>query len=154
MNLLYGRKDATQKELDEACEAAGLSDFINQLPEGYETIVGERGLKLSGGQRQRVALARAILRHPALLIFDEATSSLDGETEERVQSALESLIPGRTTITIAHRLVTVRDADKILLLDKGVVAEEGNHNELLALKGQYYQLYMAQYSELEKERAI
>ncbi|MDR7072365.1 ABC transporter ATP-binding protein [Fictibacillus barbaricus] len=154
MNLLYGRKNATQNELERACEAAGLTDFIAALPEGYETIVGERGLKLSGGQRQRVALARAILRHPALLIFDEATSSLDGETEERVQSALESLIPGRTTITIAHRLVTVRDADKILLLDKGVVAEEGTHDELLSLKGQYYQLYMAQYSELEKERAI
>jgi ATP-binding cassette subfamily B protein/subfamily B ATP-binding cassette protein MsbA len=154
MNLLYGRKNATQDELERACEAAGLTDFITALPEGYETIVGERGLKLSGGQRQRVALARAILRHPALLIFDEATSSLDGETEERVQSALETLIPGRTTITIAHRLVTVRDADKILLLDKGVVAEEGTHDELLALKGQYYQLYMAQYSELEKERAI
>jgi ATP-binding cassette subfamily B protein/subfamily B ATP-binding cassette protein MsbA len=154
MNLLYGRKEATQGELDQACDAAGLTEFILALPEGYETIVGERGLKLSGGQRQRVALARAILRHPALLIFDEATSSLDGETEERVQSALETLIPGRTTITIAHRLVTVRDADKILLLDKGVVAEEGTHEELLAQKGQYYQLYMAQYSELEKERAI
>jgi ATP-binding cassette, subfamily B, bacterial len=154
VNLLYGRKDALQEDLDAACEAAGLKEFIDQLPEGLETIVGERGLKLSGGQRQRVALARAILRHPALLIFDEATSSLDGETEERVQSALETLIPGRSTITIAHRLITVRDADKILLLDKGTVAEEGTHEELLKRKGQYYQLYMAQYSELEKERAI
>lgn len=154
MNLLYGRKDATQQDLDAACEASGLTEFIAALPDGYETVVGERGLKLSGGQRQRVALARAILRHPALLIFDEATSSLDGETEERVQAALETLIPGRTTITIAHRLITVRDTDKILLLDKGVVAEKGTHDELLARRGQYYELYMAQYSELEKERAI
>jgi ATP-binding cassette, subfamily B, bacterial len=154
MNLLYGRKNATQEDLDAACAASGLTEFIAALPDGYETIVGERGLKLSGGQRQRVALARAILRHPALLIFDEATSSLDGETEERVQAALETLIPGRTTITIAHRLITVRDADKILLLDKGIVAEEGTHEELLAQRGQYYELYMAQYSELEKERAI
>jgi ATP-binding cassette subfamily B protein/subfamily B ATP-binding cassette protein MsbA len=153
-NLLYGRPDATQKELESACEAAGLSELVSSLSEGYETIVGERGLKLSGGQRQRVALARAILRHPPVLIFDEATSSLDGETEERVQASLEELIPGRTTITIAHRLVTVKDADCILLLDKGVVAEKGTHDQLLEQKGKYYELYMAQYSELEKERAI
>ncbi|WP_026695018.1 ABC transporter ATP-binding protein [Peribacillus kribbensis] len=153
-NLLYGKPEAGQEELNRACEAAGLTDLISSLQDGYETIVGERGLKLSGGQRQRVALARAILRHPPILIFDEATSSLDGETEERVQSSLEQLIPGRTTITIAHRLVTVRKADKILLLDKGIVAEEGTHEELLAMRGQYYQLYMAQYSELEKESAV
>ncbi|WP_409288606.1 ABC transporter ATP-binding protein [Peribacillus sp. SCS-37] len=153
-NLLYGRPEAEQEELDQACEAAGLTGLIHSLQDGYETLVGERGLKLSGGQRQRVALARAILRHPPILIFDEATSSLDGETEERVQASLEQLIPGRTAITIAHRLVTVRDADKILLLDAGKVAEEGTHEELLARKGKYYQLYMAQYSELEKESAI
>lgn len=150
-NLLYGKVDATQEELDRAVEAAGLKDLIQSLEEKYETVVGERGLKLSGGQRQRVALARAILRQPPVLIFDEATSSLDGETEEKVQEALEQLIPGRTTITIAHRLVTVRNADKILLLDQGVVAEQGTHEELLARRGQYYQLYTAQYSELEKE---
>ncbi|MBY0148625.1 ABC transporter ATP-binding protein [Neobacillus niacini] len=150
-NLLYGKKDATQEELDKAVEAAGLKELIESLEDKYETVVGERGLKLSGGQRQRVALARAILRQPPVLIFDEATSSLDGETEEKVQESLEELIPGRTTITIAHRLVTVRNADKILLLDQGMVAEEGTHEELLALRGQYYELYKAQYSELEKE---
>ncbi|MEH6993682.1 ABC transporter ATP-binding protein [Neobacillus drentensis] len=150
-NLLYGKKEATQEELDKAVEAAGLKDLIETLEDKYETVVGERGLKLSGGQRQRVALARAILRQPPVLIFDEATSSLDGETEEKVQESLEQLIPGRTTITIAHRLVTVRNADKILLLDQGMVAEQGTHEELLALRGQYYELYKAQYSELEKE---
>lgn len=150
-NLLYGKQDATQEDLNRAVEAAGLKDLIESLEDKYETVVGERGLKLSGGQRQRVALARAILRQPPVLIFDEATSSLDGETEEKVQEALEQLIPGRTTITIAHRLVTVRNADKILLLDQGLVAEQGTHEELLALRGQYYQLYKAQYSELEKE---
>jgi len=153
-NLLYAKPDATDEELLLAVEAADLGDLIDSLPEGFETIVGERGLKLSGGQRQRVALARAILRHPPVLIFDEATSSLDGETEEKVQSSLEKLIPGRTTITIAHRLVTVKDADCILLLDKGLIAEQGTHEELLSLKGQYYQLYMAQYSELDKESAV
>ncbi|XRG79684.1 ABC transporter ATP-binding protein [Rossellomorea sp. GAMAL-10_SWC] len=153
-NLLYAKPNATDEELGLAVEAADLSDLVESLQEGFETIVGERGLKLSGGQRQRVALARAILRHPPVLIFDEATSSLDGETEEKVQSSLEKLIPGRTTITIAHRLVTVKDADCILLLDKGRIAEQGTHEELLSLKGQYYQLYMAQYSELEKESAV
>ncbi len=150
-NLLYGKKDATMEELELAVEAAGLKELVESLEEKYETVVGERGLKLSGGQRQRVALARAILRQPPVLIFDEATSSLDGETEEKVQAALEQLIPGRTTITIAHRLVTVRNADTIILLDQGMVAEQGTHDELLALKGQYYELYKAQYSELEKE---
>jgi ATP-binding cassette, subfamily B, bacterial len=150
-NLLYGKPDATMEELNRAVEAAGLKELIESLEDKYETVVGERGLKLSGGQRQRVALARAILRQPPILIFDEATSSLDGETEEKVQEALEQLIPGRTTITIAHRLITVRNADKILLLDQGMVAEEGTHEELLALRGQYYELYKAQYSELEKE---
>ncbi|MGG0178995.1 ABC transporter ATP-binding protein [Gottfriedia acidiceleris] len=153
-NLLYAKPNATDEELGLAVEAADLSDLVESLQEGFETIVGERGLKLSGGQRQRVALARAILRHPPVLIFDEATSSLDGETEEKVQSSLEKLIPGRTTITIAHRLVTVKDADCILLLDKGRIAEQGTHEELLSFKGQYYQLYMAQYSELEKESAV
>ncbi|WP_040205853.1 ABC transporter ATP-binding protein [Neobacillus jeddahensis] len=150
-NLLYGKPDATMEELELAVEAAGLKDLIESLDDRYETVVGERGLKLSGGQRQRVALARAILRQPPVLIFDEATSSLDGETEEKVQEALEQLIPGRTTITIAHRLVTVRNSDKILLIDQGLVAEQGTHEELLALRGQYYELYKAQYSELEKE---
>ncbi|MCA1054019.1 ABC transporter ATP-binding protein/permease [Rossellomorea aquimaris] len=150
-NLLYGKMDATQEELDTAVEAAGLKELIDSLDDGYETIVGERGLKLSGGQRQRVALARAILRQPPVLIFDEATSSLDGETEERVQASLEQLIPGRTTLTIAHRLVTVRNADKIILLDQGMIAESGTHEELLLMRGKYYELYKAQYSELEKE---
>ena len=152
-NLLYGKRDATETEFMHAVEAAGLTEFIHSLPDGYDTIIGERGLKLSGGQRQRVALARAILRHPALMIFDEATSSLDGETEEKVQRALERLIPGRTTITIAHRLITVRDAHEILFLERGVIAERGTHEQLLSLKGRYYELYMSQYKELEKGRA-
>jgi len=152
-NLLYSKPDATEAELTAAVAAAGLDEMIDRLPEGYETVVGERGLKLSGGQRQRVALARAILRHPQVLIFDEATSSLDGETEERVQEALETLIPGRTTITIAHRLVTVRDADNIVVLVGGQIAEQGTHDQLLANHGPYYELYMAQYAELEKEGA-
>ena len=118
-NLLYGKPNATDEELERAVEAAGLKELIESLEDKYETVVGERGLKLSGGQRQRVALARAILRQPPVLIFDEATSSLDGETEEKVQESLEQLIPGRTTITIAHRLITVRNADKILLLRSG-----------------------------------
>jgi ATP-binding cassette, subfamily B, bacterial len=150
-NLLYGKPEATNVELDRAADAAGLKELIDSLDEGYETIVGERGLKLSGGQRQRVALARAILRQPPVLIFDEATSSLDGETEERVQASLEQLIPGRTTVTIAHRLVTVRNADLIILLDQGTIAEKGTHEELLLQRGKYYDLYKAQYSELEKE---
>ncbi len=150
-NLLYGKPDATQEELEQAVDAAGLKELIESLDEQYDTIVGERGLKLSGGQRQRVAMARAILRQPPVLIFDEATSSLDGETEERVQASLEELIPGRTTITIAHRLVTVRKADVIILLDQGVIAEKGTHEELLMQRGKYYELYKAQYSELERE---
>ncbi len=150
-NLLYGKPDATHIELGKAVDVAGLTEWVQSLPDGYDTIVGERGLKLSGGQRQRVALARAILRQPPILIFDEATSSLDGETEERVQASLEQLIPGKTTITIAHRLATVKNADKIFLLEKGVIAEAGTHEQLLECRGKYYQLYMAQYRELEKE---
>ncbi|HEU4965272.1 MAG TPA: ABC transporter ATP-binding protein [Bacilli bacterium] len=153
-NLLYSKPDATQEELDLAVRAAGLAEMIDDLPDGYETLVGERGLKLSGGQKQRVSMARAILRHPQVLIFDEATSSLDGETEEKVQAALEELIPGRTTITIAHRLVTIRDCDRIYVLVGGKIAEAGTHDELLALHGEYHRLYMAQYSEMEKEDAV
>ena len=153
-NLIYGKRNATNRDLQHAVEAAGLKELVESLPEGYETIVGERGLKLSGGQRQRIALARAILRHPNLLIFDEATSSLDGETEERVQEALEKLIPGRTTVTIAHRLITVRHTDEILLLHKGEIAERGTHQELIELKGKYYELYLSQYSELERKGQV
>jgi ATP-binding cassette subfamily B protein/subfamily B ATP-binding cassette protein MsbA len=153
-NLLYGKPDASDDEIFAAVEAAHLTDFVESLNEGYETIVGERGLKLSGGQRQRMAMARALLRQPTLLIFDEATSSLDGETETKVQESLEELMPGRTTITIAHRLATVRHSDQILLMDKGIIAEQGTHDELMDSSGLYYKLYMSQYSEIEKEAAV
>ncbi|MDF2558184.1 MAG: transporter ATP-binding protein [Bacillales bacterium] len=153
-NLLYGKPDASDEEIFAAVEAAHLTDFVESLSEGYETIVGERGLKLSGGQRQRLAMARALLRKPTLLIFDEATSSLDGETEMKVQESLEELMPGRTTITIAHRLATVRNSDQILLMDQGVIAEQGTHDELMTLKGLYYKLYMSQYSDVEREATV
>ena len=153
-NLLYGKPDASDNEIFAAVEAAHLTDFVESLNERYETIVGERGLKLSGGQRQRMAMARALLRRPTLLIFDEATSSLDGETETKVQESLEELMPGRTTITIAHRLATVRHSDQIILMDKGIIAEQGTHDELMNSMGLYYKLYMSQYSEIEKEAAV
>ncbi|MDF2535584.1 MAG: transporter ATP-binding protein, partial [Bacillales bacterium] len=153
-NLLYGKPDGTDAEIFAAVEASHLTDFVESLNDGYETIVGERGLKLSGGQRQRMAMARALLRQPTLLIFDEATSSLDGETETKVQESLEELMPGRTTITIAHRLATVRHSDQILLMDKGIIAEQGTHDELMDSMGLYYKLYMSQYSEIEKEAAV
>ena len=137
-NIAYGRPGASETEIEAAARQANAHDFIAGFPEGYRTVVGERGVKLSGGQRQRVAIARAILRDPAILILDEATSSLDSESEQLVQQALDGLMHGRTSVIIAHRLSTVRGADRIFVIDAGRVVEAGTHAELLAREGGKY----------------
>ncbi len=146
-NLLYGRPDATQEELEAAAQAANIHARIMQLPEGYDTVVGERGYKLSGGEKQRLAIARVILKDPKILILDEATSSLDTTSERLVQTALEPLMEGRTTIAIAHRLSTILAADVIFVLDHGQIVEQGRHEELLAAGGLYAQLYEQQFAD-------
>jgi subfamily B ATP-binding cassette protein MsbA len=145
-NIAYGRLDASDDEIIAAAKAANAHDFITQLPEGYQTVVGERGAKLSGGQRQRVAIARAILKDPRILLLDEATSALDSESEGLVQEALGRLMQGRTTIIIAHRLSTVQVAHRIAVLDKGRLVELGTHDELMALGGLYNKLYSLQFA--------
>lgn len=144
-NILYGRLDATKEEIEEAAKAANAHDFIMELPEGYHTMLGDRGVNISGGQRQRIAIARAILKDPRILILDEATSALDTESERVVQEALNRLMVGRTSIIIAHRLSTIKNADRILVLDKGKLAEDGTHEELMAKNGLYAHLYQIQY---------
>jgi ABC-type multidrug transport system fused ATPase/permease subunit len=144
-NIAYGKADATDAEIMDAARKANAHDFISKFPEQYETIVGERGIKLSGGQRQRIAIARAILKNPAILILDEATSSLDSESEQLVQDALENLMKGRTSFVIAHRLSTIRNANKIVVIDKGIVSEAGNHNELMNHNGLYRKLNEMQF---------
>lgn len=148
-NILYGRLDATKEEIEAAAKAANAHDFIMQLTDGYETKLGDRGVNLSGGQRQRIAIARAILKNPRILILDEATSALDTESERVVQEALDRLMVGRTSFVIAHRLSTVKNADKILVLEKGNLVESGTHDELLALDGLYADLYKIQYRNKE-----
>ncbi len=143
-NLLYGKPDATDEELIAATRAAYAHDFIMSMPKGYDTEIGERGVKLSGGQRQRLALARAILADPRILILDEATSSVDAEAEYLIQRALEEVLKGRTALVIAHRLSTIRNADKIIALEQGIIREVGSHQELLARGGLYSQLYQRQ----------
>lgn len=144
-NIAYGRLDATMAEIEAAAEAAHAAEFIACQPQGYDTLVGERGVKLSAGQRQRIAIARAVLRDPRILILDEATASLDNESEALVQDALHRLMRQRTTLVIAHRLTTVEDADQILVLDRGQIIEQGTHTELLAREGLYARLYLRQF---------
>jgi subfamily B ATP-binding cassette protein MsbA len=139
--------------VEEACRLAHCEEFILRFSDGYDTVVGERGIKLSGGQRQRVSIARALLAEPRILILDEATSSLDSESEEMIQDALRRLRHGRTTFVIAHRLSTIRSADQILVLEGGLIVERGTHDELLAANGRYRQLHDKQY-KLETNRFI
>ncbi len=145
-NILYARLDATQAELEQACEAANIHSFISELPDGYDTVVGERGYKLSGGEKQRIALARVILKDPTILVLDEATSHLDSESEALIQEALKRVMAGRTSIVIAHRLSTILAADLILVMDRGKIVEQGTHTQLVESDGLYASLYHTQFS--------
>jgi ATP-binding cassette subfamily B protein len=145
-NIAYGRDHATRAEVEQAAKDAQIHDFIMSLPEEYQTQVGERGLKLSGGEKQRVGIARTLLKNPPILLLDEATSALDTETEHEIQDALARAGEGRTVITIAHRLSTIADADRIIVLEKGLVVEDGKHDDLLAQNGRYHALWSMQQS--------
>lgn len=146
-NISYGRREADPDEIIAAAKAAYAHDFITSLPQGYDTVIGEQGVMLSGGQRQRLAIARALLKDAPILILDEATSSLDTESEHFVQKAIDNLMKGRTTLVIAHRLSTIQNADRIIVLADGRIAEEGNHGRLMDLKGEYYKLYQMQFND-------
>ena len=140
-NIAYGKQNATEEEIIEAAKKAGAHDFIMELSDGYDTYIGERGIKLSGGQKQRISIARVFLKNPPILILDEATSALDNESERLIQHSLEELSKGRTTLTIAHRLTTIKNADKILVLTKDGIEEQGTHKELIAKGGMYSKMY-------------
>ncbi|MEE0294773.1 MAG: ATP-binding cassette domain-containing protein, partial [Eubacterium sp.] len=140
-NIRYGKKNATKEEVIEAAKNANAHEFIMSLPNGYETDIGQRGIKLSGGQKQRLSIARVFLKNPPILIFDEATSALDNESEKVVQESLEKLAKNRTTLVIAHRLTTIRNAEKILVLTENGIEEQGTHDELINKHGIYYDLY-------------
>ena len=150
-NLLYAKDDATQEELERACKIANIHDTIMAQPDGYDTVVGNRGLKLSGGEKQRISIARVILKDPKILILDEATSALDSISENAIQDALETLMQGRTSIVIAHRLSTILKADRILVVDGGVIKEQGTHEELLEMNGTYRDLYETQFRKIIDE---
>jgi ATP-binding cassette, subfamily B, heavy metal transporter len=152
-NIAYGRPEASRAEVEAAARAARIHDFVQSLPEGYETTVGERGLKLSGGEKQRVGIARTILKNPAILLLDEATSALDTQTERDIQESLKAMGQGRTVITIAHRLSTIADADRIVVLEAGRIVEEGRHEELLSHNGRYAAMWARQSAEEEEEAA-
>jgi ABC-type transport system involved in Fe-S cluster assembly fused permease/ATPase subunit len=152
-NIAYGRPEASRSEVEEAAKAAKIYDFIQELPEGFETPVGERGLKLSGGEKQRVGIARTLLKNPPILLLDEATSALDTETERDIQDSLHEMGEGRSVITIAHRLSTIADADQIIVLEAGVITERGTHDELLALEGRYSSMWHRQAAEEDEKAA-
>jgi len=153
-NIAYGRPGATQAEIEQAAGAAQVHDFVTHLPEGYDTRVGERGLKLSGGEKQRVAIARTLLKDPRILILDEATSALDTHTEQDIQAALRTVARHRTTVVIAHRLSTVVDADEIVVLEQGRVVERGTHAGLLARRGRYARMWTSQASQAEQVNEV
>jgi ATP-binding cassette subfamily B protein len=152
-NIAYGRADATEEEIVVAAKSARIHDFIMSLPEGYETTVGERGLKLSGGEKQRVGIARTLLKNPPILILDEATSALDTQTERDIRDSLREMGQGRTVITIAHRLSTIADADQIVVLEAGEIVERGTHEALLTNGGRYAAMWARQSSEEEETLA-
>ena len=147
-NIAYGRPGASHAEIEEAAKLAQIHDFIAGQPDGYQSMVGERGLKLSGGEKQRVAIARVLLKNPPILILDEATSALDSTTEHSLQDALSRAASGRTTLVIAHRLSTITDADQIIVMDAGRIVERGTHSELVAEAGLYAQLWQRQQAEV------
>ncbi|MBC8550052.1 MAG: ATP-binding cassette domain-containing protein, partial [Candidatus Brocadiales bacterium] len=144
-NILCGRRDASTEEIQDAARASNIHNFITNLPKGYDTVVGEQGVKLSGGQKQRVTIARAILKNAPILILDEATSSLDSESEKLVQEALDNLMKDKTTFVIAHRLSTIRHADRIIVLKKGSIIETGTHDELIDKDGEYKKQFRIQF---------
>jgi len=150
-NIAYGKPEATRAEIVAAARAAHAHEFILRLPHGYDSLVGERGQALSGGERQRISIARALLIDPRILILDEATSSVDTATEKEIQKALDNLVKGRTTIAIAHRLSTLRKADRLVVLDRGKIVEVGNHDALMAREGAYYTLYQAQQRNVDTD---